>query len=74
MALNFFPVGTLYYPVGLWVVDRCSHSLRVNGVAEFPEVLIIELFVVVYFQLGGNPEATYNVLPEELLCYLHCCC
>jgi hypothetical protein len=73
MALIFF-VGTLYYPVGLWVVDIRAHNLRADGVAEFREVLIVELFVVVYCQLRGNPEATYNVLLEELMCYLRCCC
>jgi hypothetical protein len=51
-----FPVGAFYYPVGLWVVHRREHCLRANGVAEFPEVLIVELFVVVYYQLKRDSK------------------
>jgi hypothetical protein len=49
------------------VVDRCEHCFHANGVAEFFEVLIVELFVVVYCQLEQKFEATYNVLLEELM-------
>jgi hypothetical protein len=54
MALKFFSVDALYYPIILWVVDKREHYLRADGIAEFPEVLIVELFVVVYCQLGGT--------------------
>jgi hypothetical protein len=29
------------------------------------------LFSIVHYQLGGDFEATDDVLPEELLCCLH---
>jgi hypothetical protein len=74
MALNFFSVGTLYYPVGLWMVDRREHCLRADGVTKFSEVLIVELFSVVYYQLRGDSKAADNVLPDEFLCCLCCYC
>jgi hypothetical protein len=56
------------------VIDRREDCLRADGGVEFPEILIVKLFSVVYFQLGGDSKATYDVLPEELLRCLCCYC
>ena len=49
------------------MVDRGKHCLRVDGVAEFPEVLAVELFAIVDCEFGWDSEAADNVLPEEFL-------
>jgi hypothetical protein len=56
------------------VVDRCEDYLRADGVAKFPEVLIVELFTIINCQLLRDFESTNNVLPEELLRYLRRYC
>jgi hypothetical protein len=47
------------------VVDRREHCLCADVVSEFPKVPIVELFPIVYCQLGGNSEAIDNVLLEN---------
>jgi hypothetical protein len=56
------------------MVDRREHCLRADGVTKFSEVLIVELFSVVYYQLRGDSKAADNVLPDEFLCCLCCYC
>jgi hypothetical protein len=60
--------------VGLWVVDRGEHCLGADGAAEFSEVLVVKLLVVVDCQLGWDSELADNVLPEEFLRGLCCYC
>jgi hypothetical protein len=40
-------VGAFNDTVGLWVVDRGEHCFGANGAAEFSEVLVVKLLVVV---------------------------
>jgi hypothetical protein len=40
-------VGAFDDTAGLWVLDEGEHCLGANGTAEFPEVLVVKLFVVV---------------------------
>jgi hypothetical protein len=40
-------IGIFDDAVGLWVVDRGEDRLCADGAAEFPEVLAVELLVVV---------------------------
>jgi hypothetical protein len=40
-------VSTFDDTVGLWVVDRGKVFLGADGIAESPEILVVELFVVV---------------------------
>ena len=67
-----FAVGALNNTVGLWVVHRGEDRLGADGKAEIPEVLAIELFVVVDYEFGRDSEAADNVLPEEFLGGLRC--
>jgi hypothetical protein len=60
-------IGALNDAVGLWVVHRGKDRLGANGKAEIPEVLAVELFVVVDGEFGRDSEAADNVLPEEFL-------
>jgi hypothetical protein len=69
-----FAIGALNNTVGLWVVHRGKDRLGADGKAEIPEVLAIELFVVVNFEFGRDSEATDNVLLEEFLSGLRCYC
>jgi hypothetical protein len=69
---KFFSIGTLDNTVGLWVVHQGKDRLGADGKAEIPEVLAVELFVVVDCEFGWDSEAANNVLPEEFLCDLRC--
>jgi hypothetical protein len=60
-------VGALDDAVGLQVVYRGEGRLGVDGEAEIPEVLAIELFAVVDCELRRDSESANNVLPEKLL-------
>ena len=40
-------VGAFDDTVGLWVVDGGEHCLGADGTAEFPEILVVELFAIV---------------------------
>jgi hypothetical protein len=66
-------IGTLDHTVGLWVVHIGEDRLGADGTA-FPEVLAIELFVVVDCEFGRDSEVANNVLPEEFLGGLRCYC
>jgi hypothetical protein len=67
-------IGALDHTIGLWVVHRGEDRLGADGTAEFPEVLAVELFVVVDYEFGRDLEAANNVLPEEFLGGLRCYC
>jgi hypothetical protein len=67
-----FAVGALNNTVGLWVVHRGEDRLGADGKVEIPEVLAIELFVVVDYEFGRDSEAADNVLLEEFLSSLRC--
>jgi hypothetical protein len=69
---EIFSVGALNNTVELWVVHRGEDRLGADGKAEIPEVLAVELFVVVDCEFGWDSEATDNVLPEEFLSGLRC--
>jgi hypothetical protein len=67
-------IGALDDIVGLWVVYRGEDRLSADGTAEFPEVLAVELFVVVDCEFGWDSETTDNISPEEFLGSLRCYC
>jgi hypothetical protein len=67
-------IGALNNTVGLWVVHRGKDRLGADGKAEIPEVLAVELFVVVDYEFGRDSEAADNVLLEEFLSGLRCYC
>jgi hypothetical protein len=60
-------VGSLDDTVGLRVVYRGEGKLGADGEAEVPDVLVVELFVVIECELGRDSESANNVLLEELL-------
>jgi hypothetical protein len=67
-------IGALDHTVGLWVVHRGEDRLGADGTAELPEVLAVELFVVVDCEFGRDSKAANNVLLEEFLGGLRCYC
>ena len=67
-------VGAFDDTVGLWVVHRGEHCLGADGDAEFSEVLVVKLLVVVDFQLEWDSEPADNVLLKEFLRGLCCYC
>jgi hypothetical protein len=69
-----FSIGALNNTIGLWVVHRGEDRLGADGKAEIPEVLAVELFVVVDCEFGRDYGAANNVLPEEFLSGLRCYC
>jgi hypothetical protein len=60
-------IGALNNTIGLWVVHRGEDRLGADGKIEIPEVLAVELFVVVDYEFGRDSEAIDNVLPKEFL-------
>jgi hypothetical protein len=56
------------------VVHRGKDEFGADGEAEIPEVLAVELFVVVDCEFGRDSEAADNVLLEEFLSGLRCYC
>jgi hypothetical protein len=71
---KFFSIGALNNTIGLWVVHRGEDRLSADGKAKIPEVLAVELFVVVHCEFGRDCGAANNVLPEEFLSGLQCYC
>jgi hypothetical protein len=69
-----FVISTLNNTVGLRVVHRGEDRLGADGKAEIPDVLAVELFVVVDCEFGQDSVAVDNVLPEEFLSGLQCNC
>jgi hypothetical protein len=67
-----FAIGTLNNIVGLWVVHWGKDRLGVDGKAEIPKVLAVELFAVVDCEFGRDTKAADNVLLEEFLSGLRC--
>jgi hypothetical protein len=67
-------IGALNNTIGLWVVHRGEDRLGADGKIEIPEVLAVELFVVVDYEFGRDSEAIDNVLPKEFLDGLWCYC
>jgi hypothetical protein len=65
-------IGMLNNTIGLWVVHRGKDKLGADGKAEIPEVLAVELFVVVDCEFGRDSKAVDNVLLEEFLSGLRC--
>jgi hypothetical protein len=41
-------IGAFDDTIGLWVVDEGEHYLGANGTAEFPKILVVELFAIIY--------------------------
>jgi hypothetical protein len=50
--LKILPLAHSTTPLELWVVDRGEHCLRADGIAEFSEVLVVELLAVIDCQFG----------------------
>jgi hypothetical protein len=67
-------IGALDIIVGLWVVYRGKDRLSADGTAEFPEVLVVELFAVVDCEFRWDSETADNISPEEFLGGLQCYC
>jgi hypothetical protein len=69
---KIFAIGALNNTIGLWVVHRGEDRLSADGKTEIPDVLAIELFVVVDCEFGRDSEAADNVLLEEFFSGLQC--
>jgi hypothetical protein len=50
-----------------YVSSLCEDCPRANGSAEFPEILVVELFSVVHCQLRGDSEVT------KMFCQMNFC-